>query len=170
MMTEQSVPEPPAPQRRLITARSEYQEAIDTLLPMAQRELRVFDPDLSDLRLHVPERIALLREFLARSRNNRLFIAVHKTHFIEQRAPRLINVLGLFAANLFIHRTQGDAARVEDCFILCDEAHLVRRPVAAQPRGVILTHDLDEGARMRERFDQIWESSEPGVSANASGL
>ena len=82
--------EEPVPTRQLITARSEYQQAIDMLLPMVQRELRVFDPDLSDLRLHVPERIALLRAFLGRSRNNRLYIAVHKTEFIEQRAPRRI--------------------------------------------------------------------------------
>lgn len=159
-----------APTRRLITTRTEYQEAIDMLLPMAERELRVFDPDLSDLRLHAPDRLAQIREFLGRSRNNRLYIAVHKTEFIEQRAPRLLNVLGLFAASIFIQRTQGDAARVQDCFILCDESHLVRRPVAAQPRGVILTHDLNEGAKMRDRFDQIWESSEPGVSANVTGL
>ena len=160
----------PSPQRRLITTRAEYQEAIDLLLPIAQRELRVFDPDLSDLRLHLPERITRLREFLSRGRNNRLYIAVHKTEFIEQRAPRILNLLGLFAANIFIQRTQGDAARVQDCFILCDETHLVRRSVAAQPRGVVLTDDLIEGAKTRDRFDQIWESSEPGVSANTSGL
>ncbi|MSP97484.1 MAG: hypothetical protein EXR29_09740 [Betaproteobacteria bacterium] len=160
----------PSPQRRLITTRAEYQEAIDLLLPMAQLELRVFDPDLSDLRLHVPERVAVLRDFLSRGRNNRLYIAVHRTEFIEQRAPRLLTLLGLFAANIFIQRTMGDAARVQDCFILCDEAHLVRRMVAAQPRGVILTDDLIEGAKMRDRFDQIWESAEPGVSANTSGL
>ncbi len=165
MMTEE-----PGPQRRLITTKTEYQEAIDLLLPMAQRELRIFDPDLADLRLHLPERIALLREFLSRGRNNRLYIAVHKTDFIERRAPRLLSLLGLFAANIFIQRTQGDAARVQDCFILCDETHMVRRPVAAQPRGVVLTDDLNEGAKMRDRFDQIWESSETGVSANTSGL
>ena len=160
----------PSPQRRLITTRTEYQEAIDLLLPMAQRELRVFDPDLSDLRMHVPERIVLLRDFLSRGRNNRLYISVHKTEFIEQRTPRLLHLLGLFAANIFIQRTLGDAARVQDCFILCDETHMVRRPVAAQPRGVIITDDLIEGAKMRDRFDQIWESSELGVSANTSGL
>lgn len=169
-MNTSMMAEEPNPQRRLITSRAEYQEAIDILLPMAQRELRVFDPDLADLRLHIPERIALLREFLSRGRNNRLYIAVHKTEFIEQRAPRLMNVLGLFAGSIFIQRTQGDAARVQDCFVLCDEMHVVRRPVAAQPRGVILTDDLIEGAKMRERFDHIWESSEPGVSANKSGL
>ena len=169
-MNEETSTENPAPTRRLITARSEYQAAIDMLLPMARRDLRVFDPDLADLRLHIPERIALLRAFLARSRNNRLYIAVHKTNFIEQRAPHLISMLGYFAASIFVHRTQGDATRVEDCFVLCDDAHLARRPVAAQHRGVVITNDLDEGARMRERFDHIWESSEPGVSANTSGL
>jgi hypothetical protein len=165
-----TIAEEPSPQRRLITTRTEYQEAIDLLLPMAQRELRVFDPDLADLRLHSPERIAMLREFLSRGRNNRLYIAVHQTEFIEQKAPRLLHLLGLFAGSIFIQRTQGDASRVQDCFILCDEMHLVRRPVAAQPRGVILTDDLIEGAKMRERFDNIWESSDSGVTANKSGL
>src|ERR1035437_11138578 len=61
MMTEEPVPEDAVPQRRCITARSEYQEAIDMLLPMAQRELRVFDPDLSDLRLHVQAQIRQIR-------------------------------------------------------------------------------------------------------------
>ncbi|MFM9971698.1 MAG: hypothetical protein ACKVQK_25235 [Burkholderiales bacterium] len=162
--------EEPTPQRKLITTRTEYQEAIDLLLPMAKRELRVFDPDLAQLNLHVPERITLLREFLSRGRNNKLFIAVHKTEFIEQKAPRLVKLLGLFAGCIFINRTQGDASQVQDCFILCDELHLVRRPVAAQPRGVIITGDLNEAAKMRERFENVWESSGHGVSANTSGL
>lgn len=165
-----TMPDAPAPQRRLITTRTEYQEAIDMLLPRAQRELRVFDPDMADLRFHIPERIAMLREFLSRGRNNRLYVALHSTEFIERRAPRLLALLGLFGSSIVIQRTQGDAARVQDCFILCDEMHLVRRPVAAQPRGVILTDDLIEGAKMRERFDNIWESSESGVTANTSGL
>jgi sugar-specific transcriptional regulator TrmB len=158
------------PTRRLITSRGEYLEAVDQLLPMARREIRIFDPDLADLRLHIPERIAQLREFLVQGRHTRIYIALHKTEFVEQRAPRLMQLLGLFSANMVIQRTQGDATRVEDCFILVDELHVARRPVAAQPRGVVLTHDENEAARMRERFDHIWESSEPGVSAVTSGL
>jgi hypothetical protein len=154
------------PTRRLITSRGEYLDAVDQMLSMAQREIRIFDPDLADLRLHAPERVARLREFLIQGRHTRIYVALHKTEFVEQRAPRLLQLMGLFAANVVIQRTQGDAARVEDCFILVDHLHVARRPVAAQPRGVVLTHD----ARMRERFDQIWESSEPGVSAVTSGL
>jgi hypothetical protein len=59
---------------------------------------------------------------------------------------------------------------VQDCFVLADGEHLVRRPVTAQPRGVLVIGDPKECQPMRERFDQIWESSIPSVSANTTGL
>jgi hypothetical protein len=64
----------------------------------------------------------------------------------------------------------GDAAKVQDCFVLADGEHLVRRPVTAQSRGVLVIGDPKECQPMRERFDEIWESSEPAVSANTTGL
>lgn len=160
----------PEPKRELITLRREYSEAVDTLLPMIDRELRIFDPDLSELGLHSAERAELLARFLKRSRNNRLYIAVHNTEFITRHAPRLMTLLGTFSGRMFIYKTQGDAARVQDCFLLCDELHLVRRLVAAQPRGALYLHDPKEARGMRERFDQIWESSFLAVSATQVGL
>jgi hypothetical protein len=159
----------PEPRRRLITLRREYQEAIDTMLGRLERELRIFDPDLQDLGLNAPERVEILKAFLKRSRNNRLYIAVHRPDRIVRQA-RLMSLLGTFSASMFIHRTEGDAARVQDCFVLCDDLHVVRRAVAAQPRGVIYLDDPKEASGMRERFDQIWESSQLAVSASQAGL
>ena len=39
-----------------------------------------------------------------------------------------------------------------------------------QPRGVLVINDPKECQPMRERFDEIWESSVPAVSANTTGL
>lgn len=158
------------PERKLITLKSEYVEALCRLLALAQRTLRIFDPDLEPLGLHSEERCRVLREFLLRSRNNRVYIALHETDFVARRAPRLVSLLGTFSGSLFIHRTQGDAARVPDCFVLCDELHFVRRGVASQPRGALYLNDPHEGRGMRERFDEIWQSSAPAVSATQSGL
>jgi hypothetical protein len=141
------------PERKLITLRSEYEQAVGALLPLAQRELRIFDPDLAGLALHTEERSGELRNFLRRSRNNRLYIALHDVDYVSHRAPRLMALLGTFSSCMFIHRTEGDAARVQDCFLLCDELHLVRRRVAAQPRGAIYLNDPREGRGVRERFD-----------------
>jgi hypothetical protein len=79
-------------------------------------------------------------------------------------------LLGTFSASMFIHQTQGDAAKVQDCFVLCDEQNFVRRPVAAHPRGAVYLEDPNEGRAMRERFDQIWESSFMAVAATQIGL
>ena len=83
---------------------------------------------------------------------------------------RLMRLLTTFSASMFIHRTQDDAARVQDCFILADDASFVRRPVAAQPRGVFVTNDANEASVMRKRFEEIWNSSTQVVSATVSGL
>jgi hypothetical protein len=158
------------PTRILITLKREYLAAVGTLFSLLEHELRIFDPDLSELDLHTAERADQVRQFLKRSRNNRLYVAVHRTDFVAYRAPRLISLLGTFSANMFIHQTEGEATRVQDCFLLVDGSHLVRRPVAQQRRGVIYLNDPMEARGMRERFDQIWESSSLAVSATTTGL
>jgi hypothetical protein len=56
---------------------AEFQRAVDRLLAAPGRELRVFDPNLSALRLNDPERVERLKAFLLESRTRRLFIALH---------------------------------------------------------------------------------------------
>ncbi len=165
-----TTPEPPEPQRTLLTSKSEYASAADQLLAMAQNELRIFDPDFGDFRLEAPARIEALRQFLRRGLNNRLYVVVHDPDTVQRYCPRLVALLGTFSGRMIINRTLGEAARVQDCFVLADKSHLVRRPVAAQGRGVLILNDPREALAMRGRFDEIWESSEPGVSANTTGL
>lgn len=158
------------PSRSLLTTRGDYLSAADQLLDCARRELKVFDPTLEELRLEHSSRIEMLNTFLLRSPANRLYIALHDMEHVKRHCPRLTRLLQTFSASMFIHRTQDDAARVQDCFILADNASFVRRPVAAQPRGVFITDDANEASVMRRRFDEIWNSSTQGVSATVSGL
>ena len=161
---------PSAAARALIGTRREYLEAFDTLLGLARRELRVFDPDLVQLALDVPERIARLESFLRRTRGNRLLIAVHDPTHFARHSSRLGQLITMFSTDVAVHQTTGEAARVQDCFVLADGEHVVRRAVAAHPRGVFARDDPHEGALMRERFDQIWESSEPTAPPTTLGL
>lgn len=165
--------EPPAgavPERTLLTARRDYLEGFNRLLGLARRELRIFDPDLSELDMNSTERIGTLTRFLRQSRTHRVYIALHDVEHVTKRCPRLIALLGSYTAGILILQTQGEAAKVQDCFVLADGDHLVRRPVTTQPRGVLLINDPKECQPMRERFDEIWESSVPAVTVNTTGL
>lgn len=167
MSTEQTGPEP---ERTLITSRREYVDAVARVVSLARHEIRIFDPDLADLGLNNDEAARQLHGFFIRGRTQRLLIAVHDTDFVSRRAPHLMRLLGTFSGNMLIHKTQGDAARVQDCFVLADEEHFVRRRVAQQARGAVYLNDPKEARGMRERFDEIWESSHLAVSASTVGL
>ena len=161
---------PPEPRRTLITSRGEYLEAVERLFAMVRSELRIFDPDLSELDFNGENRIAALRRILSGGRMHRVYIALHDVEHVKTRCPRLIELLLLFPSGLLIYRTEGEAARAQDRFVLADENHVVRRPVASQARGAVLLDDVNEGHGMRLRFDEIWENSIPAVSAVTTGL
>lgn len=167
-MTEESAL--PQPQRLPLSTRKEYRDAFERLIGLAQRELRIFDADFSDLEINSPQKSELLRAFLLRGRNNRLYIAVHDTGYIRNYCPRLLDLLRQFSDRMFIHQTQGDAARVQDSFVLADKLHFVRRPVRAQPRGTLGLCDEQESQGMHLRFSEIWDSSFPAVTATTAGL
>jgi len=160
----------PVPERILLQTKSDYPEGFERLLGLARRELRVFDSDLSELEMNSTSRIEMLTRFLRESRMHRIYVALHDVEHVTKRCPRLIALLGSYTSAILIFQTQGDAAKVQDCFVLADGDHLVRRPVRTQPRGVLVINDPKECQPMRERFDEIWESSVPAVSVNTTGL
>ncbi len=162
--------EPATPRRTLLGARSEYFDGFGTLIARARRELRIFDADLSELDMNGLPRIESLTRLLRGSRSHRIYVALHDVEHVTKHCPRLIALLGSYTTGVLIHRTQGEAAKVQDCFVIADDEHLLRRPVRSQPRGVLVLDDPKECQPMRERFDEIWESSLPGVSANTTGL
>lgn len=160
----------PQPERLLLSTRREYLDAMERLFELAQRELRIFDADFSELKIDAPRTQELLRAFLIGGRDNRLYIAVHSCDYIRNYCPRLLELLRQFSDRMYIHQTQGDAARAQDCFVLADRLHCVRRPVQAQPRAALRFNDEQEGQGLHLRFSEIWDSSLPAVSATTSGL
>jgi len=159
-----------APQRRLITTRSEYLEGFSTLLGLARRDLRIFDPDLAQLDINSAGQIGTLTRFLRENPARRVLIALHDPEHATRRCPRLLSLLGSYTGRISINLTEGDAAKVQDCFVIADAEHLIRRPVTSQARGVLVTDDPKDCQPMLERFAEIWDSSVPGVSANTTGL
>lgn len=132
--------------------------------------MAIVDPDGLQLRLNTAARIAALQAFLRLSPTNEITIVLRRIEHVATECPRLIEMLRRAGERLRIHRATGDAARTQDCFVIADALHCVRRPVAAQPRGVVIEDDAAEIALQRERFGQILASSEVAVSATTLGL
>jgi len=147
-----------------------FQAAVEKLLEQPGRELRIFDPDLSALRLNDPARIERLERFLLASRTRRIYIAVHSTDHLTRQCPRMMSLIARFAHAIQVYKTGEEIRELQDAFLVLDSMHYVRRPVAQFFRGAIGLGDETEGLAMRSRFMEIWAASLPGVSATTVGL
>jgi hypothetical protein len=149
---------------------AEWHQAIDRLVELPGRELRVFDPDLRSLGLNAPERIARLEKFLQASRTRRIYFAAHDTEHLTRRCPRMMNLLARYAHVIQINKTSEEIRHIRDSFLVLDAQHYVRRPEADFYRGALGLNDDAEGLAMRSRFLEIWAASFPGVSSTTAGL
>ena len=147
-----------------------FQQAVDRLLAAPGRELRIFDPNLAALRLNDPERIERLKAFLLASRTRRLFVALHDPDHVTRECPRMMALLARFAHAIQVNRTHEEIRNLQDSFLVLDQSHYLRRPVAQFCRGALGLHDEAEALAMRARFQEIWVSSFPGVSSTTLGL
>lgn len=147
-----------------------FQAAIERLLGEPGRELRIFDPDGSSLRLNDPARIAQLETFMSASRTRRMYMIVHQTDHILRQCPRFLGLLARYSHAVQINRTHEHIRELQDAFLVLDAQHYVRRPVAAFYRGAAGFGDEVEALTMRQRFMEIWEASYPGVSSTIAGL
>jgi hypothetical protein len=150
--------------------REGFQTAVDRLLAEPGRELRIFDPDASALELNQAARIGAIERFLQASRTRRLYIVLHHPAHVQRHCPRMMSLLARYSHAIQIHRSHEEIAELQDAFLVLDSAHYVRRPVAAFFRGAIGLSDETEALAMRGRFNDIWASSYPAVSASTLGL
>ena len=149
---------------------AQFQQALDRLLAAQGRELRIFDPDLAGLRFNTPQRVEQLRRFLAASRTRRLYVAVHDPVHLTRYCPRMMVLLASYAHAIQVNCTHEEIRSIQDSFLVLDQNHYVRRPLAQLYRGALGLNDETEAFTMRTRFTEIWTASFPGVSSTTLGL
>jgi len=155
---------------RILSSQAESLAAIDSVIAAAERTLRIFDVTLSNRGFNTPARIEKLREFLVAGRAHRLLIALHDTSLLERENPRLLTLLRQFPMSIEIHRTLGEARNAHDPFVVADDHGVWRQMHFEQPRAVVALDSPQDALPIAQRFDEIWDLSEPAVSATTLGL
>jgi len=145
-------------------------DAIDTLIGLARHSIRVFDVDLSGTKWNDGARAQRIVAFLRATPKARLDIVVHDTGWIERSCPRLTGLLRVHGHALTIRRTGEEAKHAMDPLLIVDDQHYLHRLNIAQPRAVLGIAEGDAARPLIERFEAIWSSAEPGLSATVLGL
>lgn len=154
---------------RHFEGREQYEVAIDELLPQARSCIRVFDREIP-VQFGSARRTEVLRGFLRADRHRRLRILAHDPAKLAAQCPRLIALLRQYAHAVAIHQTPDEAARIYDPFCVADATGYVRRFHFDDARGVTSFDDQATAGPLVSRFDEMWELSNPALSATVLGL
>ena len=158
------------PSYRQISGIAESIAAIEEVVGAAERAIRVFDVSLSNRGFNSPTLTDKLRQFLVAGRSHRIFIALHEPELLERQCPRLLMLLRQFPMSIEIHRTLAQARNAQDPFVVADDHSVWHQLHHEQPRAIVALRSPADATPIMQRFDEIWDLSEPAVSATTTGL
>ncbi len=69
-----------------------------------------------------------------------------------------------------IHRTLAQARDANDAFVIADDHSVWHQLHVEQPRAIVALHSPPDTLPIAQRFEEIWDLSEPAVSATTLGL
>lgn len=155
---------------QVVLGERNYEAATALILANAQRELKIFDPDLSrggyqSLQVH-----DLLRNFLAKDRLNHLTIILHGSDFFSTRCPRLIELMKRYTHAMSVYLTDEQGQVAQDAFVLTDHGGYLHRFHIDHARFKYSQGDVVASRPLHERFDQLLEVTHSRLSIGAVGL
>lgn len=161
---------PPEPRESVLDTVAAQVAAIDELIELARHRLQVFDVDLAQGGWHTPARAERIAAFLRRAARPRIEIIVHDTRWLEVSCPRLLALQRLHSGAITVYRTGVEARAAMDPLLIADGRHFLHRFHIDQPRASFAIEQPHLARPLVTRFEQIWATGQPGLSASVLGL
>ena len=146
-------------QNEILQGERDYERAIDFVIAQARRELLIFDRDLAKGGYESAARHELLREFLAREIGNRITIALHDSAYFTTCCPRLHRLFAVYGHVMSVHEICDAAKAAQDCFVVADRMHYVRRFHIDHARFKYALSDDATAQALHVRFGEIMQSA-----------
>lgn len=147
-----------------------YEAALNLIISYAQNELVIFDADFSRGGYNSLKRYELLNQFLAKSNKNKLNIVLLDADYLMQNCPRLLGLLKNYSHLMTIYKTNQAAKIAQDCFIIADQQHVLRRFNKDQARFKFNVDDKILATQINERFSELLAETTEKIASYPLGL
>lgn len=139
----------------IIAGEQLYSEAINLILENAQRELLIFDQDLSHGDFAGLEKYNLLCRFLSTNIASQLKIILQDAGFFQTQCPRLCNLFRVYGHKMSVHVTNSSVRHIKECFILADGKNYIKRIHIDQARFKYAMNDETSVEVLNNRFTEL---------------
>lgn len=154
----------------LLVGERDYAAAINLIIQQAQRNLLIFDQDLTHGDYASVARYDLLHDFLSQHTHSRLTIILHNADYLTQHCPRLFALFSTYSHKMQVYITNDFAKVAKDSFMIADGMHYVRRFHVDQARFKFALDDADTCASLSTRFEELLQETAGALSLVQVGL
>lgn len=136
-------------------------EAVLALARALRRELLIFSHDLDPLLLDREDWLEAIRQFAIRSRHTRVRVLLMDPTRAAREGHGLIRLAQRLSSHIEIHRVDHEDREHPDAFLVADGIGYLHRPNATRWEGLWSLQSGAEARRLEQRFDTMWERSQP---------
>jgi len=147
----------------------DYERMFEEMLRQTNQIIRIFDRTLP-ASYNSTRWCDAFSRLLKAGAPNALQIVIHDAQSVARGCPRFVSLLQRFSHVAKVRQTPAFARHVYDPFVVFDATHYLHRFHYQQPRFARGMNDVDGAQQLLERFNEMWEVSEPALSRSVSGL
>lgn len=149
---------------------SEYRTAFDTLLSHTQRQIRLYDHDLSLFDIDQQPRHASLRALCVAGGGRRIELLLDDIQHVARNYPRLMQLVRDFSHVIEIRQADPVAPRPDQAFVLADRQGVLLRADKTAVHGTLHLDDPRTAVALNHDFEAMWQRSQTSVTATTLGL
>ncbi|MBK7356586.1 hypothetical protein [Propionivibrio sp.] len=154
----------------LILNWGEHDSSLKKILLSATLSLRIFDEDLTKLKLEQSDTADFIRNFLNTDKRNTLQIVVRNAEPFRSDSPRLMRLLATYTQNMTVIACPPHLAALSDSLFIVDDRHALVRFHKDGARSKVILDSAEQCAPYVHRFDEILREGGEQVSASTLGL
>jgi len=161
---------PDSPQRALVRGRDAIRDALAPLVDRALHEVVLFAPQLPPELFNTVAFSRALASFAARHQRNRGRILLDDVQQALKDNDRVVALARRLSDTISVRQVADDDRRHSDIFLLVDQAAYLQQQDAVLAEAILDTRGGPATAELAQRFNAMWERSEPISALHPVGL
>lgn len=149
---------------------AEFRTAFDALLNSTQRQLRVYDQNLSLFDIDQLPRHNRLRAICVAGSGRRIEWLLDEIHHVARDCPRLMRLVRDFGHVIEIRQADPNMPRPDQAFALADRHGALVRADKSVLHGTLHLDDAHSAILLHQEFEGMWQRAQASVTATTLGL
>jgi len=145
---------------KLETSEDNQQVALE-LVEQARRSLIIFSHDLEPKLYDTDSFAKALTQLAIYSRYTTIQILFRDCSHIVKHGHRLIEVARRLTSSIEIRETHHDYRNLTEAYLVADSRGVLYRRIGSRYDGSANFNDPHQGRELQQRFNEIWEKSQP---------